>query len=115
MKLIRYRDAGMHTHTYFWTDSNHRVVSPYFDREEDAKEWSEDKLTALDDPKRKRPRCHIKKKPAQHARPSITSEVNTVLARVGILDQCQSTRRIRFDLPRKNGFRLIKAKWHDGS
>ena len=52
MKLIRYRDAGMHTHTYFWTDSNHRVVSPYFDREEDAKEWSEDKLTALDDPKR---------------------------------------------------------------
>ena len=42
----------MHTYTYFWTDSNHRVVSPYFDREEDAKEWSEDKLIDLDDPKR---------------------------------------------------------------
>jgi len=52
MKLIRYRDAGMHTYTYFWADSNHRVISPYFDREEDAKEWAGDKLTALDDPKR---------------------------------------------------------------
>jgi len=52
MKLIRYRDAGMHTHTYFWADSKHRVISPYFDREEDAKEWAGDKLTALDDPKR---------------------------------------------------------------
>lgn len=52
MKLIRYRDAGMHTHTYFWTDSNHRVASPYFDTEQKAQEWCGDKVTALDDPKR---------------------------------------------------------------
>ena len=51
----------------------------------------------------KRPRCHIKKKPAQHARPSITSEVNTVLARVGILDQCQSTRKNPSVQPSKSG------------
>ena len=42
-KLIRYRDAGMHSYTYFWT-INGRVVSPYFDTENQAKEWTyEDK------------------------------------------------------------------------
>lgn len=42
-KLIRYRDAGMHTYTYFWT-INGTVVSPYFDDEPTAKEWKyEDK------------------------------------------------------------------------
>ena len=52
MKLIRYRDAGMNTHTYFWTDSKRRVVSPYFDSEREAQEWYGDKVTALDDPNR---------------------------------------------------------------
>ena len=52
MKLIRYRDAGMNTYTYFWKNSEHRVASPYFDTEQEAQEWYEDKLTALDDPKR---------------------------------------------------------------
>jgi hypothetical protein len=37
-KLIRYRDAGMNTYTYFWTIDG-RVVSPYFDTENQAKEW----------------------------------------------------------------------------
>jgi hypothetical protein len=37
-KLIRYRDAGMHSYTYFWTIDG-RVVSPYFDHEDQAKEW----------------------------------------------------------------------------
>jgi YD repeat-containing protein len=37
-KLIRYRDAGMNTYTYFWTIDG-RVVSPYFDDETTAKEW----------------------------------------------------------------------------
>ena len=37
-KLIKYRDAGMNTYTYFWT-INGRVVSPYFDHENEAKEW----------------------------------------------------------------------------
>ena len=52
MKLIRYRDAGMHTHTYFWADSKHRVASPYFDTEREAQEWYGDRVTELDDPKR---------------------------------------------------------------
>ena len=41
LQLIKYRDAGMHTYTYFWVNSEHKVFSPYFDREEDAKEWYE--------------------------------------------------------------------------
>ena len=38
-KLIKYRDAGMNTYTYFWTIDG-RVVSPYFDHENEAKEWT---------------------------------------------------------------------------
>jgi hypothetical protein len=38
-KLIKYRDAGMSTYTYFWTIDG-RVVSPYFDDETTAKEWT---------------------------------------------------------------------------
>jgi agmatine/peptidylarginine deiminase len=38
MELIKYRDAGMATYTYFWTIDK-RVVSPYFDSENDAQEW----------------------------------------------------------------------------
>jgi hypothetical protein len=37
-KLIKYRDVGMNTYTYFWTIDG-RVVSPYFDDETTAKEW----------------------------------------------------------------------------
>jgi glycosyltransferase involved in cell wall biosynthesis len=33
-----YRDAGMNSYTYFWTINN-RVISPYFDHEDQAKEW----------------------------------------------------------------------------
>ena len=43
-KLIRYRDAGMHSHTYFWT-INGRVVSPYFNHENEAKEWTYENST----------------------------------------------------------------------
>lgn len=38
MELIKYRDAGMTTYTYFWTIDK-RVVSPYFNSENDAQEW----------------------------------------------------------------------------
>jgi hypothetical protein len=41
-ELIKYRDAGMNTYTYFWTIDK-KVVSPYFDSENEAKEWYEDK------------------------------------------------------------------------
>ena len=44
-KLIQCRDAGMSTYTYFWT-INKKIVSPYFDSEQQAKEWKyEDKST----------------------------------------------------------------------
>ena len=47
-KLIRYRDAGMSTYTYFWT-LNGIVLSPYFDNEITAKEWTyEDKSANRD-------------------------------------------------------------------
>ena len=39
MKLIKYRDAGMHTYTYFWINDKDKVISPYFDSEEQANEW----------------------------------------------------------------------------
>lgn len=52
MKLIKYRDAGMNTYTYFWKNSDDRIVSPYFDTEREAQEWYGDKVTELDDPKR---------------------------------------------------------------
>ncbi len=52
MKLIRYRDAGMNTYTYFWKNSDDRIVSPYFNSEDEAKQCCEDKVTELDDPKR---------------------------------------------------------------
>ena len=36
MRLIKYRDAGMHTYTYFWVDENERMCSPFFDSEKEA-------------------------------------------------------------------------------
>lgn len=37
--LIKYRDMGMNSYTWFWINENDHVVSPYFDNEEDAYEW----------------------------------------------------------------------------
>lgn len=39
--LIKYRDSGMHTYTYFWVTAKHTVISPYFDTEHEALEWKE--------------------------------------------------------------------------
>jgi hypothetical protein len=39
MKLIKYRDWGMSTHTYFWVDEDNRTVGPYFDQQEQAETW----------------------------------------------------------------------------
>ena len=33
LELIKYRDAGMTTYTYFYIDVLGRIVSPYFDSE----------------------------------------------------------------------------------
>ena len=39
MKLVKYRDAGMHTYTYFFVNSDDRTISPFFDSEKEADEW----------------------------------------------------------------------------
>lgn len=39
LTLVKYRDAGMHTYTYFWIDEEERIASPYFNSENEAQEW----------------------------------------------------------------------------
>lgn len=43
LQLIKYRDIGMASYTYFWKDSNNHVASPYFDSEADAMAWTNEK------------------------------------------------------------------------
>jgi len=43
VKLIKYRDAGMHSYTYFWV-MNGKTVSPYFDSDIEANIWLTEKL-----------------------------------------------------------------------
>jgi len=43
VKLIKYRDAGMHSYTYFWV-LNGKTVSPYFDSDIEANIWLTEKL-----------------------------------------------------------------------
>lgn len=38
LELVKYRDIGMHTFTYFWT-KDRKLVSPYFDTEQEAHQW----------------------------------------------------------------------------
>ena len=37
--LVKYRDAGLPTYTYFWITEQSKVYGPYFDSEEDANDW----------------------------------------------------------------------------
>lgn len=37
--LVKYRDAGMNTYTYFWKNEHERVVSPFFDTDKEAHLW----------------------------------------------------------------------------
>jgi hypothetical protein len=39
MKLLKYRDAGMHTYTFFYINDEERIASPYFDSQESAEKW----------------------------------------------------------------------------
>lgn len=39
MKLIKYRDWGMSTHTYFWASEDDKILSPYFETQTDAEQW----------------------------------------------------------------------------
>ena len=43
IELIKYRDAGMQTYTYFWKNENGQMVSPFFNSEVEAMEWTNEK------------------------------------------------------------------------
>jgi hypothetical protein len=44
LELVKYRDAGMSSYTYFWVSSGKKsVVSPYFNSEQEALDWLEQK------------------------------------------------------------------------
>jgi hypothetical protein len=43
MELIKYRDIGMSTYTYFWKNANDQMVSPFFDSEAEAMAWTKEK------------------------------------------------------------------------
>jgi hypothetical protein len=46
MELVKYRDAGMSTYTWFWVDERNNIRSPFFDTEDQAQEWMREKLVA---------------------------------------------------------------------
>lgn len=37
--MVKYRDAGMATYTYFWKNEQERIVSPFFNSENEAWDW----------------------------------------------------------------------------
>jgi hypothetical protein len=39
IELIKYRDAGMQTYTYFWKNETNQMVSPFFDSQAEAMDW----------------------------------------------------------------------------
>ena len=41
MELVRYRDAGMNTYTYFYKNSKNQTISPFFNSEKEAQDWLE--------------------------------------------------------------------------
>ena len=48
MELVKYRDQGMPTYTYFWINDDQKIVSPFFDSEDDAAEWLNKRLNNMD-------------------------------------------------------------------
>jgi hypothetical protein len=37
--LVKYRDIGMSSYTYFWKNEAESIVSPFFDTENEAYQW----------------------------------------------------------------------------
>ena len=48
LTLVKYRDAGMATYTYFWKTIDNRTISPFFDSEKDAKQWMTEEVSRWD-------------------------------------------------------------------
>jgi len=43
LELIKYRDAGMASYTYFWKNENNQLSSPFFNSEAEAMDWAKEK------------------------------------------------------------------------
>jgi hypothetical protein len=39
--LVKYRDIGMSSYTYFWKNETNQMVSPFFDSEAEAIDWEQ--------------------------------------------------------------------------
>lgn len=37
--LVKYRDAGMNTYTYFWKNEKNQTISPFLNSEKEATDW----------------------------------------------------------------------------
>lgn len=42
LELVKYRDIGMTTYTYFWVNERGTIISPFFDNEQEAAKWVTD-------------------------------------------------------------------------
>lgn len=43
LQLIKYRDVGMASYTYFWKNENNQLSSPFFNSEAEAMAWTNEK------------------------------------------------------------------------
>jgi hypothetical protein len=43
LELIKYRDGGMASYTYFWKNENNQLSSPFFNSETEALDWVKEK------------------------------------------------------------------------
>ena len=48
MKLVQYRDAGMHTYTYFYINEKNVTVSPFFNSQKEAGDWLKEQANKFD-------------------------------------------------------------------
>jgi len=47
LELVKCRDIGMSTYTYFWKDLKGNIISPYFDSDQEAREWLDNNKVLL--------------------------------------------------------------------
>ena len=48
MKLVQYRDAGMHTYTYFYVNDKNVTISPFFNSDKEAETWLREQADKFD-------------------------------------------------------------------
>lgn len=48
MKLVKYRDAGMHTYTYFYINADDKTISPFFNTDKEAEVWLKEQVDKFD-------------------------------------------------------------------